>query len=393
MTSTDTSPPAVADGRRLRELIAYLLRLGATGFGGPIALVGYMQRDLVERRAWITPREYSEGLAFSQLAPGPLAAQLAIYLGWVRGGTWGATLAGVAFVLPSFLMVLALSLLYVRYGGLPWMQGAFYGVGAAVVAIIARSVVRLARMSLKRDPLLWLLFAGNAAVVVVTQTELLSVIFASGVGALVARAAPSRSASTAVGLFLPVTIVQLNVAAGASSAPGVLWQVFWFFVKAGAVVFGSGLAIVPFLYGGAVQQYAWLGERQFLDAIAVSMITPGPVVITVAFIGYLVSGLPGAVLAALGVFLPVYLAVVLGAPLFNRVARNPQLAAFVAGVTAAATGALAGAAVILARRAIVDGPTLAVALVTLALLVWARKVPEPAVLLAAGCAGILLAPA
>ena len=221
MISTGILPPGVAERRRLRELIAYLLRLGATGFGGPIALVGSMQRDLVERRAWVTPREYGEGLAFSQLAPGPLAAQLAIYLGWVRGGTWGATLAGLAFVLPSFLMVLALSLLYVRYGGLPWMRGAFYGIGAAVVAIMARSVVRLTRMSLRRDPLLWLVFAANAAVVVVSQAELLWVFFASGGLVLAARSPPWRSATHAVRLCVPLALVPLHAAWGAT---GVLWQ-------------------------------------------------------------------------------------------------------------------------------------------------------------------------
>jgi chromate transporter len=365
MTSTATSPPLAAEPR-LGALAGYFLRLGATGFGGPIALVGYMQRDLVERRGWFTQREYAEGLAFSQLAPGPLAAQLAMYLGWMRGGPWGATLVGTAFVLPSLAMVLGLSLAYVRFEGLAWMQGAFYGIGAAVVAIIARSVVKLARMGLGRDPALWSLFALNAAVVLLVRAELLWVFFASGLVMAVARRSPA---------VLPAAVPL---------------DILWFFTKAGAVVFGSGLAIVPFLYGGAVQQFGWLNERQFLDAVAVSMITPGPVVITVAFIGYLVAGLPGALIAAFGVFFPVYFSVVAGAPFFTRLTSNTRVAAFVAGVTAAATGALAGAAVILGRRAIPDGPTLVIALVTLGLLLRARALPEAALMAAAGAVGVLL---
>jgi chromate transporter len=379
--------PSASAAASAVKVAGYFLRLGTVGFGGPIALVGYMQRDLVEGRRWFSAKEYAEGLAFSQLAPGPLAAQLAMYLGWVRGGVPGATLAGAAFVLPSFAMVLALSWLYVRYGGLPWMQGAFYGVGAAVIAIMARSAVKLTRLTLKRDGLLWLVFLVNAAVVAITETEILWVFFASGVVALLVRGASRQDPSAALGLALPLT-------AGLASAlpsSGLLWQILWFFTTAGAVVFGSGLAIVPFLYGGAVEQFGWLTERQFLDAIAVSMITPGPVVITVAFVGFLVAGLAGATLAAVGVFLPVYVVTIVAAPFFSRFSQNGRIAAFVAGVTAAATGAIAGAAVVLARRAITDLPTLAIALLTLGLLVGARRLPEPALIATAGVAGVILA--
>src|SRR5262245_63113901 len=173
----------------LRELILYFLRLGTTGFGGPIALVGYMQRDLVEKRRWIAERDALEGLALAQLAPGPLAAQLAIYLGWVRAGVVGATLVGVAFVLPSFVMVIASSALYLRYGGLTWMQGAFYGIGAAVIAIIARSAYKLVRMTLARDRLLWVLFAVSALVTASTQSELVWVFILCGVVALTVKMA------------------------------------------------------------------------------------------------------------------------------------------------------------------------------------------------------------
>ena len=372
----------------LWQFARYFLKLGTLGFGGPIALAGHMQQDLVEQRGWITPEEYKEGLALAQLAPGPLAAQLAMYLGWVRARGLGATLVAIAFVGPSFLMVLVLSELYIRFGGLPWMQGLFYGVGAAVIAIIARSVLKLLRMTLGRDRLLWVLFATSALVTAWTESEIIWVFVVCGLVPLLVRG-PQRAAATPALAFLPVAP---GVAAGLASpaSVGVLWKILAYFAGAGLFVFGSGLAIVPFLYGGVVQQFHWLTERQFIDAVAVSMITPGPVVITVAFIGYLIAGLAGATLAAIGVFLPVYLVVVFVAPHFHRVAKNRQVKAFVDGVTAAATGAIAGAAVILSRRSLVDLPTIVIALVTLALLLAPRKIPEPVLIVAAGLVGLVL---
>src|SRR5436189_2774608 len=365
----------------LTELLLYFLRLGTTGFGGPIALVGYMQRDLVEKRRWISRQDYVEGLALAQLAPGPSAAQLASYLGWFRGGVTGATLLGVAFVLPSFVMVLALSALYLRYGGLAWMRGAFYGIGAAVIAVIARSAYELVRMTLARDRLLWVLFAVSALVTAATESELVLVFLLCGVAALtvkmVGRHPRPRAALSLVPLWLVTGIHGV-------AAPPLLLRVFTYFAEAGAFVFGSGLAIVPFLYGGVVGNFHWLTERQFLDAVAVAMITPGPVVITVGFIGYLVAGPVGATLAALGVFLPCYLFVVIPAAYFRRSVNDPRVKAFVDGVTAAATGAIAGAAFVLGRRSLVDVPTVAIGLATLLILTYVKKVPEPIVLLPAG---------
>ncbi len=368
----------------LRELLVYFVRLGTFGFGGPIALAGYMQRDLVERRRWVSKQDYVEGLALAQLAPGPLAAQLAIYLGWIRAGTLGATLVSAAFVLPSFLMVLALSAVYVRFGGLPWMQGAFYGIGAAVIAIIGRSAYKLVRMTLATDWLLWSLFLLSAAVTAWTESEVVWLFVLSGVVALVVKTRPRLRTSA---MAIAPTWLIAGIAGPASI--GTLWKIGLYFAEAGAFVFGSGLAIVPFLYGGVVGQFHWLTERQFLDAVAVAMITPGPVVITVAFIGYLVGGPIGATLAAIGVFLPCYLFVVIPAQYFRRSAQHPKVKAFVDGVTAAATGAIAGAAFVLGRRAIVDVPTVLIGLVTLLVLVYVRKIPEPVVILVAGIVGLL----
>jgi chromate transporter len=366
----------------LRELLLYFLRLGTLGFGGPIALAGYMQRDLVEQRRWISKQDYLEGLALAQLAPGPLAAQLAIYLGWVRAGVSGATLVAAAFILPSFAMVLVLSWLYVRFGGLAWMQGLFYGIGAAVIAIIVRSVTKLVRMTLARDVLLWTIFAINAVVTAWTESEIVWVFALSGLAMLAIKAPPRLRGISAFVLWPWLLTGLKGVAAGAT-----LVTLCLYFAEAGAFVFGSGLAIVPFLHGGVVEKYHWLSDRQFLDAVAVAMITPGPVVITVAFIGYLVAGLLGAVLAAIGVFLPCYLFVIIPAPYFKRLAGNASIKAFVDGVTAAATGAIAGAGFVLGKRAILDIPTLLIFLVTMGVLTKIKKAPEPLVILAAGLIG------
>jgi len=371
----------------LQEFVIYFLKLGTLGFGGPIALAGYMQRDLVDERGWIAPDDYKQGLALAQLAPGPLAAQLAIYLGWVRGRVLGATLVGIAFVAPSFLMVLILSALYLKFGGLAWMQALFYGIGAAVIAIIAWSAARLARTTLGRDRLLWGLFAVSLIVTAWTAREIIWVFVASGLIPLLARARPAMPTKTLLVAAWPAWLT--SGLTGAASVGG-LWKLFAYFAAAGLFVFGSGLAIVPFLHGGVVEQFRWLTERQFLDAVAVSMITPGPVVITVAFIGYLVAGPLGATVAAIGVFAPVYFVTVLAAPHFRRFAESPRIKAFVDGVTAAATGAIAGAVLVLGRRALVDLPTVLICAATLAVIVKMKRVPEPALIAASGVVGLLL---
>jgi len=369
----------------LRDLVLYFLQLGTTGFGGPIALVGYMQRDLVERRGWISLKDYKEGLALAQLAPGPLAAQLAIYLGWLDHGVLGATLVSIAFVLPSFVMVFVLSAVYLAFGGLSWMQGAFYGIGSAVIAIIARSAWKLTKSTLGSDRLLWALFLVSGLVTAWTESELIWLFVLCGVAALLRR----TGADTRVALSV-VPWPWLLTGVHGPAATSALWQIGWTFTEAGAFVFGSGLAIVPFLHGAVVHDLQWLTERQFLDAVAVAMITPGPVVITVAFIGYLVAGPLGATVAAIAVFLPCYLLVVIPARYFRRSVHDPRVKAFVDGVTAAAAGAIAGAAFVLGRRAIIDVPTALIAVGTLIVLVRVKGVSEPLLILGAGVLGIVV---
>jgi chromate transporter len=375
-------------GYKLKDLVLYFLKLGTIGFGGPVALVGYMHRDLVEKRKWITEEDYKEGLALAQLAPGPLAAQLAIYLGYVHYRIAGATLAGLAFVMPSFVMVVALGYAYVTAGGLPWMQAVFYGIGAAVIGIIAVSSYKLSKKSLGKDWLLWAIALVLAATTFIFEREILWLILASGVLVWLYRCPPHlKSTGKATWLYLPV-LLQASASLWMNSK---LAQIWWFFLKAGAFVFGSGLAIVPFLYGGVVKEYQWLNEHQFLDAVAVAMITPGPVVITVGFIGYLVAGFPGASVAALATFVPCYLFTILPAPYFKKYGKHPAIKAFVDGVTAAAIGAIMGAVFVLGKRQLTDLISVILAAVTAVILLRFKKVPEPLVILAAAIAGLVIA--
>lgn len=378
----------------LWELVRYFLYLGTFGFGGPVALAGFMHRDLVEKRKSISEEEYNLSLALAQIMPGPLAAQLAIAIGYFQHGVLGATLVGLAFILPSFLMVVAISLAYLAYGGLWWMQALFYGIGAAVIGVIAIAAYKLARSTNKRDPLLWGIFIVLVVVTVWAEAELAEFFILAGLLVLFVRAWSGWQRALASGLAgglvgVLIWLIEnwfIHIEAGDAD---VLLQILLFFTKAGAFVFGSGLAIVPFLHQGVVQQFAWLNEQQFLDAVAVAMITPGPVVITVAFIGYLVASLAGATAAAIGIFLPVYLLTIIPAPWFRRNRDNPQLKAFVQGATASATGAITGAVIVLGQRAIYDLPTALIAFMTLIVLV-RFKIPEPILIILAGVVGLLV---
>ena len=388
----------------LRALTHYVLMLGTIGFGGPVALIGYMHRDLVERRKWISESEYKEGLTLAQLMPGPLAAQLAIYLGYVHYGVWGATVVGIAFVLPSFLMVVALGWAYLEYGGITWMQAVFYGVGASVIGIISISAYKLTVKTIGKNALLWTIYLISCLATIVTESE--SILLFLGAGFLVwsVRLTPWKKTSSTVASFAP-PLLAFAVPAKASLSE-LLTQIAFFFTKAGAFVFGSGLAIVPFLYGGVVKEYGWLNDHEFLDAVAVAMVTPGPVVITVGFIGFLVTGRDagfwpgflGATVAALATFLPCYLFTIIPAPYFKKHGKRPGIVAFVDGVTAAAVGAITGACVVLGRRTVFangwnpDVIKVALIVVTVALLLKFKKIPEPVIVLGAAVIGLILYP-
>ncbi|HSH67381.1 MAG TPA: chromate transporter [Bacteroidia bacterium] len=368
----------------LKDLALYFLKLGTIGFGGPVALVGYMQDDLVEKRKWISEDDYKEGMALAQLSPGPLAAQLAIYLGYVHYRVIGATLAGICFVLPSFLMVVALGWLYSLYGGLSSMQAVFYGVGSCVIGIIAISSYKLTKKSIGNDYFKWTIFIVLALTTFWFEQENIWLILGAGVLYCIYKI--KVSAKPIAKVFMPL-LLQIPTAISAS---GKLWNIGWFFTKAGAFVFGSGLAIIPFLYGGVVKENHWLTEQQFLDAVAVAMITPGPVVITVGFIGYLIAGFPGACVAALATFIPCYVFTVIPAPYFRKYGKNPAIKAFVDGLTAAAVGAIAGAVLVIAKRQFTDLITIMIAIVSAIIILKSKKIKEPVWIVICAVIGYIL---
>jgi len=381
-----------------RAFLRYFLGLGTWGFGGPIATVGYMQRDLVEKRKWLSEREFLNGVALGQTMPGPLAAQVVMWVGFIQDGSLGAFATAAVFILPSFVMVLAIAAAYVPNQGLPVVQALFYGIAPAVMAIIAVAAVKLARLTDKRDPRLWAITLVIGVITAVTGAEIALLFVGAGLlmvlveapprfhrgGDRDGRSSPPPSSSLAVASAGTAFKVLTGLATG-----GTLLALGLFFLKAGAFIFGSGLAIVPFLREGVVSQHHWLTERQFLDAVAIGLISPGPVVITAAFIGYLVGGLAGAGVATVAIFIPIYLGVVIPGRWFVRHQDNPQIRAFVRGATAAAAGAIAGATVVLSRGIIRDWKTAFIAVCALAFVLRFRNREPLLVLLAAG-AGLAL---
>ncbi len=354
----------------LRDLILYFLKLGATGFGGPVALVSYMHRDLVEKRQWISEDDYKEGLALAQLTPGPLAAQLAIYIGYVHYRIIGATLAGICFILPSFLIVLILGWVYVVYGGLRWIHAVFYGVSAGVLGIIAVSSYKLTKKTIG-DRGQWIIFATFVCITFWFGKENIVLLLSAGILYCLYKTkfsiGPKTLIFTPFFFSIPPTIFLSTQ----------LEQIAVVFMKAGAFVFGGGLAILPFLYGDVVKEFHWLTEQQFLDAVAVSMITPGPILITVGFMGYLIAGFPGACVAAFATFLPCYVCTIIPAPYLKKYAKNQIIKAFVEGLTAAAIGALVGAVMIIAYRQLTDLPTIAIGTLSALILLYFKRMREP----------------
>jgi len=371
----------------IKELVRYYLRLGLLGFGGPVALVGQMERELVAGRNWVTKDEMREGIAICQSLPGPLAIQVGIWLSYLRGGFWGAWAGGWAFILPNFVIVSVMGALYIHFGGLPWVTAIFYGVSPAVIALILHSCYRLTKLGMD-DWLQWALAAAAFAVTVTVRAEVAWIFLASGVvgilyyGSLL-QARPSASTTSSVVFGVPLLVG----ADGGASSGAMLGKLFTFFVKAGSLTFGSGLVIVPFLEKGLVQQTGWLNEREFLVAVAMGMMSPGPVVITATFVGYLVAGFWGSLVATIGIFLPSFLLVLIIAPLLVRYRTNPNVQGFIRGAYAAAIGTILGACVLLGRIAIGDWLTALVALVSLVVL-FRWKVSNP--LLIAGVAAIVL---
>ena len=380
---------AGVDKGKIAEIVRYFLKLGTLGFGGPVALVGQMERELVTERGWLTKEQMREAIAVCQSLPGPLAIQVGIYVSYLRGGMVAAWVGGWAFILPNFLIVAALGALYVHFGGLQPVTAIFYGVSPAVIALILHSCYRLAKLGME-DWLQWTIAAACFGVTVILQAEVAIPFMAAGVlGALyyggLGKRKPPSAAMLALAPIAPLT----PLAPHASGS--ILVKLLLFFLKAGALTFGSGLVIVPFLQQGVVQQYGWLGERDFLVAVAIGMISPGPVVITATFVGYLVAGFWGAVMATVGIFLPSFILVQIAAPLLARHRANRHVQGFVKGAYAAAIGTILGACVLLGRIAIGDWFTALIAVASLALLLrW--KVSNPLLMAATAVVGLVAFP-
>ncbi len=372
---------------RIRDLVSYYLRLGALGFGGPVALCGQMERELVEERKWLTKEEMREGIAVCQSLPGPLAIQVGIFISYLRGGFWGAWAGGWAFILPNFVIVAGLGALYVHFGGLSPVTAIFYGVSPAVIALILHSCYRLAKLGMEDWPQ-WVIAAACLAVTVAVQAEVALLFIASGLFGMLYYGSLFRGRASLLSLLAAVP-VSPGVASGASGS--ILGQLLVFFLKAGSLTFGSGLVIVPFLEKGLVQQTGWLDERQFLVAVAIGMISPGPVVITATFVGYLVGGFWGSLVATVGIFLPSFLLVLIVAPILVRHRANPNVQGFVKGAYAAAIGTILGASLLLGRIAIGDWLTALVALLSLVVL-FRWKVSNPVLVAATAIVGLIAFP-
>jgi chromate transporter len=369
----------------LRELLFYFLRLGLLGFGGPVALVGQMERELVGERGWLTKEQMREAVAICQSLPGPLAIQVGIYVSYLRNGFWGAWIGGWAFIFPNFVIVAALGALYVYLGDLKPVTAIFYGVSPAVIALILHSCYRLAKLGME-DWLQWVIAAACLVVTVILQAEVALLFIGAGIiGILYYGTLFRRPPSAKLG----IAAVPVVLAPVASSST--LGKLLLFFLKAGSLTFGSGLVIVPFLQQGLVQQYGWLDERQFLIAVAVGMISPGPVVITATFVGYLVAGFWGSLVATVGIFLPSFIFILVAAPLLARYGKNPNVQGFVKGAYGAAIGTILGACILLGKIAIGDWLTALIGVVSLAIL-FRWKVSNPLLIAATAVVGLIAYP-
>ena len=383
----------------IRDLVRYYLRLGLLGFGGPVALVGQMERELVGEKKWLTKEEMREGIAVCQSLPGPLAIQVGIWISYIRGGFWGAWAGGWAFILPNFIIVVTLGALYVRFEGLPAVAAIFYGVSPAVIALILHSCYRLTKLGMK-DWLEWALAAAAFIITVAVQAEVALVFIGCGIIGLLYYGSTFRGRRNPSTTALMVGAPLVVSAASQGSLGSMLGKLLTFFLKAGSLTFGSGLVIVPFLEKGLVQQTGWLSEREFLVAVAMGMISPGPVVITATFVGYLVAariggslldGFWGSLVSTIGIFLPSFLLVLIVAPILVRYRQNPNVQGFIKGAYAAAIGTILGACVLLGKIAIGDWLTALVALASLIVL-FRWKVSNPLLVAATAIIGLIAFP-
>jgi chromate transporter len=375
------TPPSSA--ARLREVAGFFFRLGWTAFGGPAAHIAMMRRELVERRKWVSEERFLDLLGLANVIPGPSSTELAIYLGYERAGWVGLLIAGVLFILPAMLIVLALAVAYTWVGSLPQAGWVFYGIKPVIIAIILQALVGLARTAFKTRILVGLgllafgvyLWSGNAVVVIFGSGILMALVV--GLPRVWRRGPSEPRASVAplalIGGARAVTgsgwLARRVVGVAMMVAPPVgLLALFLVFLKIGAVTYGSGYTLLAFLHTDLIVNRHWLTEGQLLDAVAVGQLTPGPVFTTATFIGYLLAGLPGALVATLGIFLPSFVLVASIYPLGGRIRRSPLASSFLDGVNVAAVALIAGVLLQLGQAALVDPLTIALAVAALLVL-------------------------
>jgi len=372
---------------RINEVVVYFLRLGLVGFGGPVALVGQMERELVTERKWLTKEQMREAIAICQSLPGPLAIQVGVYVSYLRAGFWGAWAGGWSFIFPNFVIVAALGALYVYLGDLRPVTAVFYGVSPAVIALIVHSCYRLAKLGME-DWLQWVIAAACLVVTVALQSEVALLFIGAGIIGVLYYGSVFRRRPPAV---LQITAVPILAQLAPAASGSTLGKLLLFFLKAGSLTFGSGLVIVPFLQQGLVQQYGWLDSHQFLIAVAIGMVSPGPVVITATFVGYLVAGFWGSLAATIGIFLPSFVLVLVAAPILARHRANLNVQGFVKGAYAAAIGTILGACILLGQIAIGDWLTGVIAAVSMAALIrW--NVNNPLLIAVTAVVGLIAFP-
>lgn len=358
-----TMPDPTRPDHSLRELAGLFLKLGCTAFGGPAAHVAIMEREVVRLRGWLTRAEFLDLLGATNLIPGPNSTEMAIHIGHRRGGWPGLIVAGVCFIAPAMLLVGVIAWFYVRFGVLPEAGRLLAGIKPVIVAVIAQALWSLARSAVKTR---WLAALGAGAVALnLAGVNELAVLFGTGAIMLGTRLIQQRATGPLVllpfiGAALPAPAT-IGIAAGAT--PFTMSALFWFFAKVGSILFGSGYVLLAFLRADLVERWGWLTEAQLLDAIAVGQVTPGPVFTTATFIGYLLGGPTAAVVATVGIFLPAFIFVAISGPFVPRMRASPTLGAFLDGLNVASLALMAVVSWQLARVAIIDGPTLALATV------------------------------
>jgi chromate transporter len=357
-----------------------------------------MRRGLAERRRWLSDEEYDRGLAIATACPGPLAYQLGVYCGYITHGVPGGVLVALSFAFAPFVLVTVTAALYVHYAASDWIRGLFYGIGPVVVALILRACWSLGIKTLRRERRAWLVAAAALGITILVQRELTALFIAAGaLGIFIFKPQAVASvgdepAPSPAGQRARVQAVPVLLALASAAAPAAATDLFVFFFRTGLLVFGSGLVVVSFVKAYVVDQYHWMNDRTFLDAVAIGMVSPGPVVITATFVGYVVAGIGGALAATVGIFLPSVLFTVAGTPLLLRYRNNLHVQGFVRGVTVAVVGVLAGTTYLVARPVVRDGLTALVLLVVLLAPRLRKRIPDQLLVLLGAVIGLVAYP-